>query len=151
MTILKNKYLWIGIAAGIILGDIVGVRLFKAVPPGVSGLVQSAQATSSSYSVFVEGQIAGDSVLVRRAEVATTTWLAVREHNGDLLGRILGAHRIPPGETKDTFIELLRPTMPHLMYAIVMYEDNGDGEFDNKADALVEEEGEPVLYPFTVN
>lgn len=151
MPILKNKYLWVGIVLGLILGDIIGVKLFKA---DISSLSQdlSATATSSAFSLVVSDQISGNSVLVLNADVATTTWLAVRESNGDLLGRILGAHRVPPGESKDILVELLRPTIPHLMYAVVMYEDDGDGEFDNKLDSIVVSGDQPLIYPFiTIN
>jgi hypothetical protein len=152
MPILKNKYLWTGIVLGLILGDIIGVRLFKSDLYGTSDRELAQTATSSPFSLLVGDQISGDTVLVLNAKVATTTWLAVRENNGDLLGRILGAHRIPPGESKDVTVELLRPTVSHLMYAIVMYEDDGDGEFDNKLDGLVEEGDQPLIYPFiTVN
>lgn len=150
-NVLKSKYLWIGVALGLIIGDIAGVALFKEKGVSVASPAPVAEATSTPYAIEVAAQHAGSSVLVSSARVATTTWIAVRESNGDLLGRILGARRVPAGENKDVVVELLRPTLPHLMYAVVMYTDDGDLSFDNKLDALVEQDGSPVVFPFMLN
>lgn len=147
-SILKNKYLWIGVALGLILGDIVGVFLFKKSGSDLPEVSTLEAATSSPYSLTVVDQKAGDIVYVSDVRVATTSWLAVREHNGDLLGNILGARRVPAGETAHVEIELLRPTAANLMYGVVLYEDDGDGAFDSKADISLRKDGEVVLYPF---
>lgn len=150
-NILKSRYLWIGVALGAIAGYAIGVTFFKGKDVSMASQATFAEATSTPYAIEVGSQYAGSAVLVSSARVSTTTWIAVRESNGDLLGRILGARRVPAGENKDVVVELLRPTLPHLMYAVVMYVDDGDMAFDNKLDALVEEGGAPALYPFSIN
>jgi len=153
-TILKNKYFWIAIVVGLILGDIIGVAFFRdgenaeAEAQGSNTTVQLA--TTSPYFVKVSQQAAGDTVFISEARaVASSTWLAVREQNGDLLGRILGARRLDATVGSDITIDLLRPTASHVMYAVVMYEDDGDRAFDHAVDSLVQENGTPVAYPFT--
>ena len=141
--ILKNKYFWIAVVAGIVVGDIIGVSLARPQKE-----VFSNNATTSAYMIIVTDQMAGDSVMVEEAQSDASVWLAVRENNGELLGRILGARRMDAGEVSGLKIELLRPTTANLMYAIVMYRDDGDGLFDNKIDPLVEEEGLPIMAQF---
>ncbi len=148
---LKNKYLWFGVLLGLIVGDIAGVALFKDRNEPSNTSASSVVATTTPFHLTLTGQKAGNAVWVSEALVATSTWLAVREHNGDLLGRILGARRVDGGDTKGITIELLRPTTAYLMYAVVLYEDDGDNTFDNKVDRLVEKDGQPVAYPFIVD
>lgn len=152
-TILKNKYFWIAVVAGLIIGDLIGVALFKGGKAADSEKQEasSAVATSTSpYFVKVSEQAAGQTVFVSEARaVATSTWLAVREGNGELLGKILGARRIDATSTSNVTIELLRPTETHVMYAVVMYADDGDRKFDHTTDTLVEENGSAVAFPFT--
>lgn len=145
---LKNKYFWIAVVAGLIIGDIIGVTLFKN--RADSDSQDSVSTTTSPYFMVVSSQAATSSVVVSDVRtVAASTWLAVREQNGDLLGRILGARRVDATSTPEVLIELLRPTTPHVMYAIVMYEDDGDRQFDFKLDALVQQGSTTVSFPFT--
>jgi len=146
---LKNKYLWIGVICGLIVGDIVGVYLFKGKNGVEAPLVSAEIATTSPFFVGVADQPAGPVVAVSEMRsTASSTWLAVREQNGDFLGQILGARRIDSAAATDISIELLRPTISNLMYAIVMYEDNGNGLFEYATDTLLKVGGETVTYPF---
>lgn len=141
--ILKNKYFWIAVVLGLIIGDIIGVSLARPQKEVFNGV-----ATTSPYMVIVTDQMAGNTVVVDEAQSDVSVWLAVRENNGELLGRILGAHRMDAGSVTGMSIDLLRPTTANLMYAVVMYKDDGDGEFDNKLDTLIEEAGASVLSRF---
>ncbi len=151
-TILKNKYFWIAVVAGLIIGDIIGVALFRDRKEPVSESVIStvSAATTSPYFLRVSQQAATSTVLVSEVRtLATSTWLAVREQNGDFLGRILGARRVDATSTSEVVIDLLRPTTPHVMYAVVMYEDDGDRQFDFKLDTLVRQGSTTLSFPFT--
>jgi len=141
--ILKNKYFWIAVVLGLIIGDVIGVSLARPQKEVFDGT-----ATTSPYMVIVTDQMVGNTVMVDEAQSDTSTWLAVRENNGDLLGRILGAHRMDSGSVTGMPIDLLRPTTANLMYAVVMYKDDGDGVFDNKLDTLIEESGVPIMARF---
>ncbi|MFA6095988.1 MAG: hypothetical protein WC767_04080 [Candidatus Paceibacterota bacterium] len=142
--ILKNKYFWIAVVLGLILGDIIGVSLGNQQKEALEGI----NATSSPYMVIATDQMAGDTVVVSEATSDVSAWLAVRENNGELLGRILGAHRMDAGSVRGLVVDLLRPTTANLMYAVVMYRDDGDGAFDSKLDALIEEAGAPIMSRF---
>lgn len=142
--ILKNKYFWVAVVAGLIIGDIIGVSLANP----QKEVFDSGNATTSPYMILATDQMAGDVVVVEEAQTDASVWLAVRENNGELLGRILGARRIDAGEVMGLTIELLRPTTANLMYAVVMYKDDGDGLFDNKFDTLIEEGGLPIMAQF---
>lgn len=146
---LKNKYLWIGVIFGLIVGDIVGVYLFKDRDTDGAQVVSAEVATTSPFFVMVADQPAGPAVEVSEMRsTASSTWLAIREQNGDFLGQILGARRIDSASATRVSIELLRPTVSNLMYAVVMYEDNGNGLFEYATDTLVKVGGETVAYPF---
>ncbi len=154
-TIFKSKYFWIAVVAGLIIGDLIGIALFKANKTAEDDSSASAvtvvATTTSPFLAKVSDQPAGQTVFVSEMETsATSTWVAVREGNGDLLGRILGARRVDSTSATNVTIELLRPTEAHVMYAVVMYEDDGDGKFDHLTDTLVEEGGSVVSFPFTV-
>jgi hypothetical protein len=150
-NMLKNKYVWIAIVAGVIAGNIIGVAMFKdKASEGTADIrVESGVASTSPFLVRVSDQPAGPTVVVSEMKSsATSTWLAVREQNGDLLGQILGARRIDAGEAAGVSIELLRSTVPNLMYAIVLYADDGNRLFEYATDTLVKENGVALSYPF---
>jgi hypothetical protein len=107
--------------------------------------------TTSSYLIKVEDQISGSKVLISSVEVVDVSWVAIRENNGEVMGRILGAQKVLTGKQENISVDLLRPTAPQVMYAAVIYKDNGDGEFDFKVDELVTESELPVLSRFTTN
>jgi hypothetical protein len=141
--ILKNKYFWIAVVLGLIIGDIIGVSLARPQKE-----VFDNTATTSPYMITVTDQMAGSIVVVEEARSDASVWLAVRENNIELLGRILGARRMDRGEVTGLSIELLRATTANLMYAVVMYRDDGDGAFDSKLDTLIEDGGTLVMSRF---
>lgn len=115
------------LAAAWFLGDGIGLNL-----PGSSQL--SATTTSSSLpesgAVLVANQPFGDRVTVESVTVPPPgVWVAVREMVGRDLGNVLGATRVvgPHGSIE---ISLLRPTEPNRSYAVQLYRDDNNGNFD---------------------
>lgn len=148
---LKNKYVWIAIVVGLIAGDIIGVSLFgDKVSVGTADVrVESGMASTSPFFVRVSDQPAGPTVVVSEIKSsATSTWLAVREQNGDLLGQILGARRIDSSSATGVSVDLLVSTVSHLMYAVVLYADDGNGIFEYATDTPITENGVALSYPF---
>jgi hypothetical protein len=150
-NMLKNKYVWIAIVLGLVVGDIMGVSLFGGrASVGTADIrVEGEIASTSPFFIRVSDQPAGPTVVVSEMKSsATSTWLAVREQNGDLLGQILGARRIDAESATGVSIELLRSTIPSLMYAVVLYADDGNGIFEYATDTPIKENGVALSYPF---
>ena len=148
MKLFESKQLITGVVFGLFVGYIFGAYgqsiggIFKNVSAG-------GNATTTAYEVSATDQGAGDIVIVDSVTVPKTAWVAVRENNYDVMGRILGAQKVTPGTHYAVSVELLRPTAPNVMYATVLYEDNGDDQFDFKTDKLVEfATGTPILSRF---
>jgi hypothetical protein len=119
-----------------------------------SSTTSSATIQDSSHgAVAVHDQQAGDSVLIDSVDVpAPGVWIAVAEIRGSDLGNILGAARAL-GPADNTFVPLLRATIPGKEYAVVLYRDNGDGSFDHTSDSVYVDfaSGERVVAPFKTN
>lgn len=149
MTWMKDAKFWIGCAIGLIIGSAVATFSHSAFPSPKIVLGETAVSTTTPDSVTSSDQGAGDKVYVPHVAVSAPTWVAVRENNNGVSGRILGAQRVDAGTHENILVDLLRPTSSQTMYAVVLYTDNGDGEFDPKADELVlQGDGEPVLSQF---
>jgi len=107
--------------------------------------------TQESNSVSVVNQSAGDSVTVESVTVPPPgVWVAVREMNGTELGNVLGALRVN-GPRSAVVVPLLRATEPARSYAVELYRDDGNGEF-NLATLSVYVDfatGAPVIVYFT--
>lgn len=98
-------------------------------------------------SVSVDDQKAGNLVFIKHSEVSKPTWIAVREIVGESLGNILGAGMVTSA-ADDVPVTLLRSTVTGQKYAVFLYQDNGDGEFNSKTDLLVMQNGAPVATTF---
>lgn len=104
---------------------------------GTSGVIATDTAMTedaSGYSISVDDQLAGDRVLLSNATFAKTGWAVVHEDNNGALGNALGAQRLEPGTHENVHVELLRNTETGNLYHVVLYTDNGDGEFSLKTD-----------------
>lgn len=84
-------------------------------------------------NIDILNQKAGNTVSVNDITLEKTSWLAIHEDNGGKPGNILGARRFPAGVTKNSFIELLRPTVGGVYYAMI-HEDDGSPDFDYEKD-----------------
>lgn len=153
---------WLLALGAFVLGVLVTSAWFlEARLPG-AGTSETDTGTSSAQSaaspatpttgiVAVHDQAAGSSVLVDSVEVPTPgVWVAVAELKSGELGNILGAARVT-APASQVLVNLLRPTVPQMTYAVVLYRDNGDGSFDPKSDSVYVdfETGERVVALFT--
>ena len=89
--------------------------------------------TASNESVVVADQPAGSRVNVMSVTLPQGGWVAVRDNNG----RVLGAGRYDAGTSEDVVVELLRDTVSGLQYQVLLYIDDGDGQYDLHKDSLV--------------
>jgi hypothetical protein len=142
----NNKYIYA--VTGIIFGFIIGY-ISSSDNSSENSVEASGIATTTAYSISVADQSAGETVVVGPVSLPKISWVAIRENNNDVVGRILGAQKVFPGNHESITVELLRATAPSVMYSAVFYEDDGDGEFDYKIDSLVEvATGTPVMSRF---
>lgn len=88
-----------------------------------------AEADTRGSVVSVADQPAGDSVLVASVNAPVPVWVAVRELSGRDLGNVLGALKVGAPKT-EVSVPLLRGTLPGRTYAIELYRDDGEGDFD---------------------
>ena len=148
-----NNKIVLGFVGGLVMGVLVtlfftgGMETLGKAQGSLDTLSTTTPATISLH-VSVNDQKAGKTVKVLKVMVQNVSWIAVRENNNDIMGRILGARKVALGEHENISVELLRPTAKGVMYAVVLYKDDGDGEFDHTSDALIMEEGSPILDRF---
>ena len=99
--------------------------------------------------IIVEDQLAGDRVLLREVELTNASWVVVHEETDSFLGNALGAARLDPGVYEGGYVELLRNTETGSTYHVLMYQDNGDKEFNLDEDSIVvDAEGNSVCAIF---
>jgi hypothetical protein len=146
MIWIKDTKFWVGCMLGFLIGVMVSAYSSSIVKSGNSLI--SSTSTTTPDSITSTDQSAGDKVYVPTLSVGQTSWVAVRENNNDVIGRILGAQRVDAGVHENILVDLLRPTDSQVMYAVVLYKDDGDGEFDPKIDELIIKNGEPILSQF---
>lgn len=100
---------------------------------------------SAGYSVTVPDQLAGDRVLLQTVTFAKTGWAVVHEDLDGALGNALGAQRLEPGTHDNVHVELLRNTETGNRYHVVLYADDGDGEFNLKSDMPLHDENGALI------
>ncbi len=89
--------------------------------------------TMEGGSVTVVDQSAGSVVKVSSATLPQVGWIAVR----DAKGWVLGARRFEAGTNSDVEVMLLRDTIAGGTYQVLLYSDDGDGQYDLHKDSLV--------------
>ncbi|MBI3627495.1 MAG: hypothetical protein HY220_01970 [Candidatus Sungbacteria bacterium] len=118
-----------------------------------SSLDLSSPSISSSsgggYSIMVDDQKAGDSVVIKSVSMTDNGWAVIHEDKDGKPGNILGALYIGKGTSENKMIDLLRPTVLGVYYAMI-HSDNGDHQFDYQVDVPVMQEGHAVMERFVV-
>ena len=119
------------------LGDIFHLPAYQSTPLPLSTATTTPIANNTGGAVAVSDQSAGETVVVDSITVPPPgVWVAVRESGGDDdLGNVLGAIRVR-GPLSNISIPLLRPTVPGKVYAVELYRDDGDGNFDPSIDSV---------------
>ena len=155
-----------GIIVGLVIGFVAGwywtegknenssQNAFINENGGVIAEVDDSNRTQDAKEelISVDDQSAGSEVIVREVTLNETGWVAVREMINGEMGNILGATRIKEaGTSTDVSVKVLRPTVSGQDYAIVIYRDDGDEDFDFNFDSLVVSGSEPVSATFQVN
>lgn len=93
---------------------------------------ESTPMMASGETITVQDQAAGATTLISSVSVMHSTWVAIKDTNG----RVLGARRADVS-TDNLEVSLLRPTVAGQTYQAVLYVDNGDKQFDLHKDTLV--------------
>ena len=154
------------LVAGLIVGFLVGWFWQKSTSQALNveeeqnGTSTSVLATSTvpvlettyktidaSAFVSIDNQRAGSLVFIKHTEVSKPTWIAIREVVNDSIGNVLGAGMVT-GATDDVPVTLLRATKAGGEYAVFLYQDDGNGQFDSKKDLLITQNGVPVAAEF---
>ncbi|MAF79755.1 hypothetical protein CL629_01610 [bacterium] len=106
--------------------------LDEVIPP-------SSSTQTGEGSIIVSNQLAGDMVSIAEATLGAGGWIAIREDLDGEPWNILGAGWFPEGVSNSVIVELLRATDPGSVYYAELRSDDGDREFDNKKDLLLED------------
>ena len=161
----QNGSLWaIGFAAGIILffaGGVLtdsDVRYMGTLRSNPQNSDESAikaeeemvpQVGTDFATIVIDTQTPGITVLVEHVELNTAGWVVVHEIDSGHVLNALGAQRLDSGNHEGVVIELLRATDPGREYAIVLYSDNGNKEFEVRGDLpMIDVKGNPLMKAF---
>ncbi len=145
----------IGIFFGILLSSAWFIGGISVLAPTISTSIATStdsvtQQIQNSGAVSVANQPSGDSVTVESITVPPPgVWVAVREINGNELGNVLGAARVN-GPRSTISISLLRATKSNSTYAVELYRDDANGEFDPAKNSVYVDfnTGEPAISYF---
>ncbi|MBI4068238.1 hypothetical protein HY413_02420 [Candidatus Kaiserbacteria bacterium] len=111
--------------------------------------VTAGKMSGMRATLNVQDQNAGAAVSVDHVAMEQAGWVVVHEiENGHVLNA-LGAARLDAGAHSDVGVELLRGTEPGGRYAVILYSDNGDKQFEVHADLpVIDTAGNPVMQSF---
>ncbi len=152
-----NKFV-LPITAIILIATIVWLLYATWLQPGHSApapdesgaAVYAQQYASTTPLIRVRDQAAGPSVLIEAVGLPRAGWVVVHEMIGSHIGNALGAARRDAGVHSLVSVELLRNTATTSPYAVILYEDDGDREFELRTDLpILAAEGDPLIAMFT--
>lgn len=106
-------------------------------------------AETNGATVSVATQAAGTSTMVALVVLDAVGWAVVHEVESGHILNALGAARLDTGEHANVVVELLRGTEPGREYAVVLYVDNGNKEFELRGDLpMIDAGGNPIMQTF---
>ena len=90
--------------------------------------------------IQINDQAASKAIEMKSAEYPLKEgWIGVREYDNDKLGKVLGVNRFSESQgLVPEKIELVTSTTPGHKYAIVIYKEDGDFDFDFAKDKQLE-------------
>lgn len=90
--------------------------------------------------IEIEDQKASRAIEMKSAEYPVKEgWIGVRQYDNDQLGKVLGVNRFSESQGLiPEKIELVSPTTAGHKYAIVIYQEDGDFDFDFAKDKQLE-------------
>ncbi len=162
-TTYSAKQFFGAIVAAIIIAGVAGYFIGSS---SVSGPVGSGSIKDSNdiglpaaaggfllgkNAIAVEDQVPGNQVTISTAVFDEGGgWVAIHEDRDGKPGNILGAQIFPAGETRSGFVNLLRPTVRGVYYAM-LHRDDGDREFNHAKDApITDAAGSVIMMRFVV-
>jgi hypothetical protein len=127
----------VGALSGLLIALIwVSAGDMKNQPVPASSIENFVDEGNESGAISVGGQPSGIEVFVESVTVPPPgVWVAVREMNGRELGNVLGALRVP-GPQGPFAVSLLRATEPARTYAIQLYRNDNNGEYDPQVNSV---------------
>lgn len=104
---------------------------------------------TDAATLSVAAQTAGMEARVAKVMLKTAGWVVVHEIDGGHVLNALGARRLDVGTHTNVAVELLRTTDPGHDYAVILYADNGNKEFEIRGDLpLIDSSGNPLMQIF---
>ena len=152
------RQFFIGMLVAVIVAGAVGYYLGQrsaGVKSEVTGETPSGLDLISSTipagegDIVIDNQLPGNQVLLSKVNLSESRWIAIHEDRNGAPGNIIGAGRYPGGPTTSTSIELLRPTVKGVYYAMI-HTDDGDSEFNYPKDIPVSSGGHALMTRFLV-
>lgn len=110
-------------------------------PEETTPVVEKPVLSVGAGKITVKSQTASAAVLLDSATYPVSEgWVGVRDYDAERLGGLLGVVRFSESQgLVPTQIVLQRPTTAGRTYAVVVYEENGDKQFNLAEDAQVGE------------
>ena len=132
------------------MGNLPG-RLADSVTDPLAEADESAvpDTGTDAATLAIATQAPGMTVSVSHVALSSAGWVVVHEIDGGHVLNALGARRLDAGVHADVAVELLRMTDPGRTYAIILYADNGNKEFEIRGDLpMIDAGGNPLMQAF---
>lgn len=151
-----------GFAAGVLVLFVIGIVTERDIrymgnrtaadtveQDGAATDEEVGQITGMAAALAVRDQSAGATTTVEQVEMSVPGWAVVHEIEGGHVLNALGATRLDAGKHENVSVELLRATEPGGSYAVILYTDNGNKEFEIRGDLpVIDISGNPVMKSF---
>ncbi|MCH8049919.1 hypothetical protein IIB51_00700 [Patescibacteria group bacterium] len=120
----------IGIGIMFLIGDRVPSLNGGGGDDNMTGSGGNSALVSENNNVAISDQLSGDRVLIDTVSIEKDGWVVIHEEVNGVLGNALGAHRLNAGVSEKVYVKLLRNTEINQTYHALLYNDNGDKEFN---------------------